>query len=74
MNALKIEQMESCLSNLSEHKIKRINDEIITPTTNRKDNKLSFKNVPLMSQTMQAFRQAYPAQIQGKSMVNQDPV
>ena len=74
MNALKIEQMESCLSNLSEHKLKRINDEIITPTTNRKDNKLSFKNVPLMSQTMQAFRQAYPAQIQGKSMVNQDPV
>ena len=69
MNALKIEQMESCLSNLSEHKLKRINDEIITPTTNRKDNKLSFKNVPLMSQTMQAFRQAYPAQNQGKSMV-----
>jgi len=60
MNALKIEQMESCLSNLSEHKVKRSKDEVLTPSL-RKENKLSFKNVPPMSQTMQAFRLATPA-------------
>ena len=45
---------------MSEHKVKRNKDEVLTPSL-RKENKLSFKHVPLMSQTMQAFRLATPA-------------